>query len=87
MSLPSRERGLKSQVANQRHGFTPVAPLAGAWIEIASISFVPMYLFVAPLAGAWIEIYVPLDGQAHASVAPLAGAWIEISSTRKVCFR
>ena len=33
-----------------------VAPLAGAWIEIAQIGGVNMAETVAPLAGAWIEI-------------------------------
>ena len=33
-----------------------VAPLAGAWIEIAGIPHPADYRFVAPLAGAWIEI-------------------------------
>ena len=34
----------------------PVAPLAGAWIEIApTCYFYPAHI-VAPLAGAWIEI-------------------------------
>ena len=34
-SLPSRERGLKSHVVGVRLYRTRVAPLAGAWIEIA----------------------------------------------------
>ena len=33
-----------------------VAPLAGAWIEIASGNVVAPIICVAPLAGAWIEI-------------------------------
>ena len=33
-----------------------VAPLAGAWIEIKTISESLMKGIVAPLAGAWIEI-------------------------------
>ena len=33
-----------------------VAPLAGAWIEIAIVPNVPIWKLVAPLAGAWIEI-------------------------------
>ena len=36
-----------------------VAPLAGAWIEISSITAETLKLKgVAPLAGAWIEIKV-----------------------------
>ena len=34
----------------------PVAPLAGAWIEIVIIISYYMRFVVAPLAGAWIEI-------------------------------
>ncbi len=57
-SLPSRERGLKSIKPLPYRAELPVAPLAGAWIEIAhglirTKSCIP----VAPLAGAWIEIF------------------------------
>ena len=55
-SLPSRERGLKLQKANWLGDFAPVAPLAGAWIEISSSPINPADTAVAPLAGAWIEI-------------------------------
>ena len=34
MSLPSRERGLKSKIWKKAVWFKHVAPLAGAWIEI-----------------------------------------------------
>ena len=34
MSLPSRERGLKSDVPDPPDTALPVAPLAGAWIEM-----------------------------------------------------
>ena len=33
-----------------------VAPLAGAWIEISIMLYIPCLSVVAPLAGAWIEI-------------------------------
>ena len=33
-----------------------VAPLVGAWIEIALLSTSKTLYFVAPLVGAWIEI-------------------------------
>ena len=57
----------------------PVAPLAGAWIEISDTQTLGTLTLVAPLAGAWIEIedewtYVFKEY----TVAPLAGAWIEI---------
>ena len=34
----------------------PVAPLVGAWIEIAMVSAFSKPSIVAPLVGAWIEI-------------------------------
>ena len=55
-SLPSRERGLKSNNTSVRFVEVYVAPLAGAWIEILSSSIEYSVKFVAPLAGAWIEI-------------------------------
>ena len=56
----------------------PVAPLAGAWIEIISdFLFLSAYR-VAPLAGAWIEISTLPPIASVSFVAPLAGAWIEI---------
>ena len=33
-----------------------VAPLVGAWIEIAVVNTCGVPLIVAPLVGAWIEI-------------------------------
>ena len=57
----------------------PVAPFAGAWIEIVSISRIKITAAVAPFAGAWIEMcpypFLYLIGL----VAPFAGAWIEIA--------
>ena len=38
-----------------------VAPLAGAWIEMASMVTAWQAMLVAPLAGAWIEILVFYD--------------------------
>ena len=35
-----------------------VAPLAGAWVEIAICLIEVLSLSVAPLAGAWVEIQV-----------------------------
>ena len=56
MSLPSRERGLKSIPIIDTTSCKVVAPLAGAWIEIAITSYARNFTIVAPLAGAWIEI-------------------------------
>ena len=55
-SLPSRERGLKCPKLPQYRQSGFVAPLAGAWIEIAVDVISSFALIVAPLAGAWIEI-------------------------------
>ena len=55
-SLPLRERGLKSEGKTGETKNNAVAPLAGAWIEIASSATTFDALLVAPLAGAWIEI-------------------------------
>ena len=59
-SLPSRERGLKYILILQMPTFLPVAPLAGAWIEIYETGAKTPSLDVAPLAGAWIEMVVEL---------------------------
>ena len=56
MSLPSRERGLKSILANIGEQPVYVAPLTGAWIEIFGFGCDRNHLSVAPLTGAWIEI-------------------------------
>ena len=81
LSLPSRERGLKSHMKSMCIAQTIVAPLAGAWIEIVVEPTTPgSTITVAPLAGAWIEICI-FDGDNNPySVAPLAGAWIEIEN-------
>ena len=55
-SLPSRERGLKSNFMFDGNMELAVAPLAGAWIEIFPTVRSPSTAPVAPLAGAWIEI-------------------------------
>ena len=56
----------------------PVAPCAGAWIEIAKVEIHPETGKVAPCAGAWIEIAAVERELAVLDVAPCAGAWIEI---------
>ena len=55
-SLPLWERGLKcvSHTVNMQDYI--VAPLVGAWIEIAYNRCVSTLERVAPLVGAWIEI-------------------------------
>ena len=41
-----------------RASIIPVAPFAGAWIEISVVLSVTSLYIVAPFAGAWIEIGV-----------------------------
>ena len=61
----------------------PVAPLAGAWIEIYCVWDEKGFNTVAPLAGAWIEILYRIQTSTTATVAPLAGAWIEMRRLRQ----
>ena len=56
VSLPSRERGLKSLHLPQSWSDNLVAPLAGAWVEIRCFAADISIILVAPLAGAWVEI-------------------------------
>ena len=56
-SLPSWERGLKFDQQALEASINGVAPLVGAWIEIAQMLEGELALRVAPLVGAWIEIY------------------------------
>ena len=60
----------------------PVAPYAGAWIEIDAIESYSNIAQVAPYAGAWIEINSTHVQPFMLFVAPYAGAWIEMLSTR-----
>ena len=56
MSLPSRERGLKSVYLAFVYEPKGVAPLAGARIEISVSTQSAKEVIVAPLAGARIEM-------------------------------
>ena len=55
-----------------------VAPLVGAWIEMARSILFTGLKSVAPLVGAWIEIELVNLKIIMLVVAPLVGAWIEI---------
>ena len=59
MSLPSWERGLKSNGALGSTWYGTVAPLVGAWIEMVKGGGIWAVVAVAPLVGAWIEINFP----------------------------
>ena len=79
LSLPLWERGLKYLSINYIGKGWNVAPLVGAWIEIArSADSLTAVIVVAPLVGAWIEIRYATDRNYDRDVAPLVGAWIEI---------
>ena len=56
MSLLSWERGLKYYAYVAFKWSEVVAPLVGAWIEIANKGTIDWDNVVAPLVGAWIEI-------------------------------
>ena len=58
LSLPSWERGLKSEVFRPHRRTFRVAPFVGAWIEIWETLNKKGFVFVAPFVGAWIEIYL-----------------------------
>ena len=62
----------------------PVAPFAGAWIEITRIYTNAWNTKVAPFAGAWIEITIGSLRFPSIAVAPFAGAWIEMKDTLTV---
>ena len=61
MSLLSWERGLKYYAYVAFKWSEVVAPLVGAWIEIANKGTIDWDNVVAPLVGAWIEIYTPIN--------------------------
>ncbi len=69
---------MKSRYSVLLYSVAPVAPLAGAWIEISEKVNTSEKNKVAPLAGAWIEIRLVAMIHTECSVAPLAGAWIEM---------
>ena len=56
LSLLSWERGLKSLAVGGMSASYAVAPLVGAWIEMAQLGTEFRQVGVAPLVGAWIEI-------------------------------
>ena len=78
VSLPSRERGLKSENLTETRMVSDVAPFTGAWIEISSEGENPTSEDVAPFTGAWIEIDFYNASPIIKTVAPFTGAWIEI---------
>ena len=78
-SLPSRERGLKLDVTEDRGAHLIVAPLAGAWIEMVYLAVeVFLYFLSLPSRERGLKYRISFFKRPHHTVAPLAGAWIEI---------
>ena len=69
---------MKFTIFQQGSCLYQVAPLVGAWIEIAQGLHRNPMRFVAPLVGAWIEMLGIEEGICREFVAPLVGAWIEM---------
>ena len=57
-----------------------VAPLAGAWVEIANADFSPWNSRSLPLRERGLKYPLRLLNRNQTVVAPLAGAWVEIPS-------
>ena len=77
-SLPSRERGLKSRALDEVLQVDAVAPLAGAWIEIATIVLPVGAPASLPSRERGLKSFLSGSEKEKDKVAPLAGAWIEI---------
>ena len=78
MSLPVRERGLKSKCSEQYISIFYVAPRAGAWIEISSTSHLTCISQSLPVRERGLKSYLLSLLPVTEIVAPRAGAWIEI---------
>ena len=78
MSLPSRERGLKSEWLRITNIFSSSLPSRERGLKFKDKPFLHRDYAVAPFAGAWIEIISFCLKMAGSNVAPFAGAWIEI---------
>ena len=80
MSLPSRERGLKSSGQITIVTLCPVAPFAGAWIEIHDTRQPARSMFSSlPSRERGLKSKPERKRGLEKSVAPFAGAWIEIN--------
>ena len=81
-SLPLRERGLKWTEPAGLFQERDVAPLAGAWIEIAETARAQAERTRSlPLRERGLKSGSTVSSVVSDSVAPLAGAWIEISKS------
>ena len=64
---------MKCLLLAPRRGACPVAPCAGAWIEIIAQKRGTTGATVAPCAGAWIEIYAVGGAVGQRRRRPLRG--------------
>ena len=78
MSLPSRERGLKSPTIMYKTRYNKSLPSRERGLKWKNNIRLDKTQFVAPFAGAWIEIPKEQEQYPKYKVAPFAGAWIEI---------
>ena len=84
LSLPSRERGLKSNLYNVELPNGEVAPLAGAWIEILHGCINRHRRLSLPSRERGLKFPVNVELVGKSDVAPLAGAWIEIHDVNAI---
>ena len=73
-SLPSWERGLKSNGITLNAVDIIVAPFVGAWIEIIVETGIAVYTYVAPFVGAWIEIVLAVATGVTSACRSLRGS-------------
>ena len=79
LSLPLRERGLKSDPVLLLVYTKNVAPFAGAWIEIGKYAFwAGSGALSLPLRERGLKLVDARQWLSDEVVAPFAGAWIEI---------
>ena len=83
LSLPSRERGLKSAYIEDEEIVEEVAPFAGAWIEISTLEPQHPLSVSLPSRERGLKYYTIYKASVRVGVAPFAGAWIEIGSWQK----
>ena len=82
-SLPSRERGLKSNYDVTISKKPDVAPLAGAWIEMAKAVITQEGRPSLPSRERGLKWLCRRIRTGNHEVAPLAGAWIEIADRKE----
>ena len=78
VSLPSRERGLKSKDFKTSGDVKMVAPFTGAWIEISSAYGQSMVTWSLPSRERGLKSVSQPAKPVPTQVAPFTGAWIEI---------